>query len=310
MFDLDYAFKILETLTPSKVVLQFQDELLSESFSVYNIMQQQFRSKGIEFYINADSTWGSSADDISAKHIDGQIILFFGRDINISHEAVYFIPYFLPLSFCDVLLLIRSHDMGNFQNTFIFYEASYTWLVMKLQFSLDNCRMMRTQVNQSRPMKSTISASNDEVIGGFYIDSAVMDTNSCFLYIGNNFSQLTSIAGRFPMHSLFQLNPLEMSIREIPVRNKLLAEKYGRISKVENAEVIGIIIHSMSMNAEATRNLIGKVEAMIKRAEKQFYTFVIGRIDESKLENFPEVSNGFFVGLVFYSTDASFYVSF
>lgn len=293
MFDLDLAISIVEAENPSRVVLQFQDAYLEESILIYDFLQSHFRNFGIEFYINADSTWGSAADDISAKHVNGQIILFFGRDMSISHAAVYFIPYSVKVATNDAWVVIKSFLSERENFTIVFYESSYLWLAMKVQFYLDNGKLVHSQlVRENVKCANFQTDKSDEIIGGFCIEKSVLkmnEQNSQILYIGSDSCQLTSICGRFPSHIIAHFDPLEMRIKEVPSRHRLLAERYGRISKVEEANVVGILIHSMSMDAEDTKLLIENIENMICEAGKQFYTFVIGRIDESKLENFPEI---------------------
>lgn len=291
MFDFDLAFNILETEKPHKVVLQFQDSLLSESILVYNTLQRQFRDNDIEFFINADSTWGSSADDISAKHVNGQIILFFGMDMTICHKMVFFIPFYASISVQGSLRAVEKTFDDKYSKTFLFYESSYYWLALKFHFAFERSYLVQSNLLTSRDTSVHSYETKNEIIGGFCVDQNLDESRDThrILYIGRSNSQLTTISARFPEHKMSHFDPIEGTTVELPPRNRILAEHYGRISKVENADVIGIIIHSMSMDAVETKRVINSIESMIHRAGKQFYTFVIGRIDESKLENFPEV---------------------
>lgn len=290
MFDIDFALQVLEKVRPTRVVLQFQDSFLSESVSVFQILREKYSKKEAEFYINADSTWGSSADDISSKHVDGDIILMFGKDATIRNSLVYFIPFSLKVPVDDAIADLRDTFEKSFRRVHIFYESTYFWLALKVFFAFGKSSLAVSQLVRNRNDFSC--STDDEVVGGFHVDRELdLDKENCgMLYIGSTNSQLTYISGRFPDHHFFHYDPSKRSSNELPPRNRLLAERYGRISRVEASEIIGIIIHSMSMEANETKRIIDAVEEMIKMAGKQFYTFAIGRIDESKLENFPEVS--------------------
>lgn len=290
MFDIDFALQVLEKERPSRVVLQFQDSFLSESISVFQVLREKYSRKEAEFYINADSTWGSSADDISSKHVDGDIILMFGKDATIRNSLVYFIPFSLKIPVNDAIADLRDTFEKPLHRVHIFYESTYYWLALKVFFAFGKSSLAVSQLVRNRNDFS--GSADDEVVGGFYVDRDLdLDKDDCgILYIGSTSSQLTSISGRFPDHRFYHYDPSSRSSKELPFRSRLLAERYGRISRVESSEIIGIIIHSMSMEANETKRIIDAVEAMITLAGKQFYTFAIGRIDESKLENFPEVS--------------------
>ena len=52
---------------------------------------------------------------------------------------------------------------------------------------------------------------------------------------------------------------------------------------------MGIIVGSMGLNDTVTRALVCRLEKLITSASKKHYTFVMGRLNEAKLCNFPEV---------------------
>jgi hypothetical protein len=45
----------------------------------------------------------------------------------------------------------------------------------------------------------------------------------------------------------------------------------------------------MGLSGEVTQAIVGRLEILIKAAKKNSYVFVMGRLNEAKLCNFPEV---------------------
>ena len=65
-----------------RVVLQFPDELLGRCVDVFNHFRLLVPTAS--FYIAADSTYGSSVDDVSALHVDSDLLVYFGSDLSSS----------------------------------------------------------------------------------------------------------------------------------------------------------------------------------------------------------------------------------
>jgi len=58
---------------------------------------------------------------------------------------------------------------------------------------------------------------------------------------------------------------------------------------VKDASVIGIIVGSMGLTADSTNHLLKRLQTLIYHSGKKHYTFVMGRLNEAKLCNFPEI---------------------
>ena len=96
-FELDAIIHIIRTNAFRTVVLQFPDDELQYSINVHDYLQARLEedtysepteavtaSEGVDLFIAADSTWGSSIDDVSAMHCDCDLLVYFGTDLSSS----------------------------------------------------------------------------------------------------------------------------------------------------------------------------------------------------------------------------------
>jgi diphthamide biosynthesis enzyme Dph1/Dph2-like protein len=171
-------------------------------------------------------------------------------------------------------------------------------------------------------LPSTSSSSED-----LSSTSSSSPSNSVILYIGNKKEQIEKILFRFNNISFYQINPSELPSQSLTEKDQrkekkeaalqqpsytekgkpeerkqrshlirkgnstfsLLNERYGGIERVKKAKIIGLLIGSMGYEIDITSAIIDRLEKLIRAAGKYFYTFVMGRINESKLCNFPEI---------------------
>ena len=84
-FDLEAVKRLIITHNFKRVALQFPDELLNICVPVYQHLsvglEETAPESDIELFISADSTFGSSVDDVSALHVSGDVIVYFGTTI-------------------------------------------------------------------------------------------------------------------------------------------------------------------------------------------------------------------------------------
>ncbi|KAJ1932522.1 Diphthamide biosynthesis protein 2, partial [Linderina macrospora] len=117
----------------------------------------------------------------------------------------------------------------------------------------------------------------DTVIGDYTI-----------LYIGGESPTLTNIMLTQRCQAVFSYDPRASTMREETYKvNKHLNRRYFMVQKAKDADVIGIVVGTLA----ATRYLsvVESLKAMIRRAHKKFYVFVVGKLNVPKLANFAEI---------------------
>ena len=85
-FELDNIISIILKGNYKLLILQFTDDFLHISSDVYEYMSSKLIETGhfADIFIAADSTYGSSVDDISAQHVCGDLLVYFGDDLSSS----------------------------------------------------------------------------------------------------------------------------------------------------------------------------------------------------------------------------------
>lgn len=83
LFDLMNIKKIIRENNFKIITLQFPDHLLGCSVEVYLRLLRD-GDPDVNFFIAADSTYGSSVDDVSAIHVGSDALVYFGDDLSSS----------------------------------------------------------------------------------------------------------------------------------------------------------------------------------------------------------------------------------
>jgi len=84
-FDLEIVCELLMRYKFNNIILEFIDEYLPYSVTIYKVIRNILNNNGynsLSLYISADSTFGSSVDDVSALHVNGDVIVHFGSDLS------------------------------------------------------------------------------------------------------------------------------------------------------------------------------------------------------------------------------------
>jgi diphthamide biosynthesis enzyme Dph1/Dph2-like protein len=83
LYALDGVCAHIQAFALKTVVLQFPDDALMHCTAVYYYMED-ILGEEYSLFIVADSTFGSSVDDVSAMHVDSSVIVYFGSDLSSS----------------------------------------------------------------------------------------------------------------------------------------------------------------------------------------------------------------------------------
>jgi len=340
-----------------RCVLQFPDEELEHCVAVYEFMSTQLPPT-VCLFIAADSTFGSSVDDISAQHVDGDVLVFFGSDLSSSGAMpVLVVPSNKHVPDVEDCLdkftsASRASTLSSTSTTtapeegsataaaeapleieaLLLYEPGYSQSVlhdiaqrlaasynMKITLaSLPLCADLSSwspsssspsssssssasSSSSSSASSSSLSSDADEagkkqanslLLGGLLIPASSSGSSSIDLifYIGDKSEQLSSIMLHFSQQTLLAYSPMTKALLKIRGQDsKIFRERYGGVSRVKDSSIIGIIIGSMGLTGESTRLIVTRLEGLIHAAGKKSYTFVMGRLNEAKLCNFPEI---------------------
>lgn len=303
IFDLS---ALLERLTQghySRVILQFVDDYLVYCVDIYAILRAALPST-TQVYITADSSWGSSADDVSALHVDGEVLVFFGDDLSASssHLDVIVVPKLrqmdlpaLMKALTDAMELEVPHSEIARGSYALLYEPGLYWAALRLSaLSLPGNTVLAKlppqanlhQLKQTNPAWADLAS-----VGGLLLPRDLLqEPQTTLVYIGDREEQLNRILLQYSNLPLLHYSPFTQSIAALRGGEcKQLYERYGGIAKVKDCQTFGIIVGSMGISADLAKAVVSRLQTLLSAAGKKFYTFVMGRINEAKLGNFPEV---------------------
>jgi diphthamide biosynthesis protein 2 len=109
-------------------------------------------------------------------------------------------------------------------------------------------------------------------------------------YIGDKREQISASMLRLSNYPAVSFSPTSGTVSvSIGSETREFQERYGGVSKVKDAEIIGIIVGSMGLGEGTTNLLIDRLQKLIVASGRKYYTFVMGRLNEAKLCNFPEI---------------------
>jgi diphthamide biosynthesis protein 2 len=307
-YDIESVVRLVGQFGFKRIAIQFPDDNLHCCVPVYEMLSSKLGN--VEIFITADSTWGSSIDDVSAMHYDADLLVYFGSDLSSSGTMpVVVVPNEKRINItdcCAELNTVLSADMVS--NVILFYEPSY-------HRSIDN---IVTTLEQSNPSASfsyarlppcadllnwrpdtalcTDRDNSTRIIGGLVVDAEssqkIQDDgrNTVLIYIGEKLEQRVNIFLSLTDYRAICYSPMEGKLESFRGDQTIeFRERYGGVSKVKDANIIGIIIGSMGLTAELTNGIVRRLQLLIEAAGKRHYCFVMGRLTEAKLCNFPEI---------------------
>jgi len=108
------------------------------------------------------------------------------------------------------------------------------------------------------------------------------------LYIGEEGMTLTNLMLVLNRCSFYTYNPRTQIFRQETLNvNQQLRKRYYLIEKAKDAKLIGILVATLGVANYL--EVIERIKEIITRAGKKYYTFVVGKLNPSKLANFPEI---------------------
>ena len=322
-YDVDALCEYVMHKECKKIVLQFPDEILTECVGLYEEVRSQL-PLSTEVYIAADSTFGSSVDDISAQHVDSDLLVYFGSDMSSSGcMPVVVVPY--RRTFPDVEAVVTQlcsqipdSDQDKLPEVLLLYDPSYYHAVQGLVHELEMSGMSSSKPvphitmgglpdcadiydtgssSISSSSKATgvdaaaLNAAECEIIGGLLGPKKFLENDALHIwYIGDKDTQIVNILLRVSSAVVAIYSPIMKTISLVEGQTKReYAGRYGGISRVKDASIVGLIVGSMGLTGEATNALVSRLRRLLTAARKRCYVLVMGRLNDAKLCNFPEI---------------------
>lgn len=301
-FDLEAACSVIARHGFRTVALQFPDQTAHLSVQCYLEMLRLLADPLVSLYIITDSSYGNSVDDISANHIDAQLLVYFGDDLNSSSSVPLLLLPWREHMLDDSFEMSAASLLDSLTAVpvIVCVDPSYHHhtlpILTRLAQQYSNVSLARLPKcadalnwSDSNALDRSVSASA-VVLGGLYVPAESVTDKTVIFYIGVKTNQLISIQLKMAANLIKHYNPVTHTWSEVTGEStREFQQRYGGIARVQGAAVVGVVVGSMGLTAAVTQALTARLQRLILAAGKQYYTFVMGRLSESKLCNFPDV---------------------
>lgn len=255
-FNLDAVCAIIAQHKFQRIALQFPDEFLNKCISIYTYVINHINDDDVDVFIIGDSTYGSSVDDISAQHVDSDILVYFGSDLSSSGSMpVMVVPYRkdIDVQNCTkrVADKLDESDVNESTQILLVYELDYSHVIENLKnqmksnivlAELPSCANLLDWKTEDSQMSSLLLSNLEYTkVGGLLVLAEVINNpDLIILYVGNKPQQLVSINIRMSDHMIISYNPESKECNsQKGCESKVFRERYGGLLRVGDANIIG-----------------------------------------------------------------------
>ncbi|KAF8320686.1 diphthamide biosynthesis protein [Clavulina sp. PMI_390] len=305
VYEINETVAELEKHSFGRVALQFPDELLPYSVPIYRSLKAKLPA--IEFYVMADTTYGSCCvDEVAAQHVDADAVVHYGHAC-LSPTTRLPSFYVFPRKAIDAVAcaeaLRDAHRNLEQQPTslVIILDLAYHYKADLLRTSLEKELSpelkihMWTLPDRFIPPQSTSSSQGAAVANRHRLPSVLLPNECVIYYIGGESLALNNILLTNGQTTVFSYDPASRSTRlESPKSNRLLMRRYAVVHKARDADVFGILVGTLGVgklifSAAQYLPVINFLRKAIARARKKSYTVSVGKLNPAKLGNFMEI---------------------
>lgn len=294
MYEIDRCAEWIKNHNFSKVALQFPDNLLSDAMTVALKLGEIISG---QVFVLGDTSFGSCCvDEIAAEHVSADAIIHFGHSCLSPTKR-------LPVLYVFGKQIFDIQDATNcFKRLFfdvksrviLIYEVMYSYAIDSFVERLkayENLVVSRLEI-PGEDIKFINANENFIPITTnhryFLIPAENALNDYKIFYIGSRTVTLTNFMLSLKNSLFYSYNPLQKIARvETLDVNKHLKRRYYYIEKAKDANIIGILVGTIGVSKYMT--IIKHLKELIKQAGKKSYTLVIGKLNNEKLANFPEI---------------------
>lgn len=261
-FDLDAVCALITKHGFLRVALQFPDEFLVNCISIYTYIISRIANDAVEVFIIGDSTYGSSIDDISAQHVNSDVLIYFGSDLSSSGSIpVVIVPFCKELD-CDLcnqqfIDILQQKELTITAPILLLYELSYSKAIQTFKKNskfqslqnliiaeLPEAASLTDWDPKTSQLPSIIVKDNKTKVGGLLVSTELLNNPELIIwYIGEKDEQLVSINIRMSEHFIVSYNPDKNILKFLKgCESKEFRERYGGLLRVKDANIIGSIL--------------------------------------------------------------------
>ncbi|KAG7085580.1 hypothetical protein E1B28_003135 [Marasmius oreades] len=297
-YEIDKTAREIEKGDYKRTALQFPDELLHDSVSIFCKLKRKIGSHR-ELYVLADTSYGSCCvDEVAAQHVDAEAMVHYGYACM---SQTYRLPVFYVFGKKGVDVddcvskfydLFSRHENSRGATIVIRHDVVYTHLAESILDKLRNTvplgvnliysnvpdKLMppTDQTTQTQPLHESYRISEDPV------------QDCTILYVGEESLGLTNLLITHSACDVFSYSPSQKTCQLQSIRtNRMLMRRYVVVQKARDADVFGILVGTLGVASYLP--LIKHLRAKLSAAKKKVYTMSVGKLNPAKLANFMEI---------------------
>ncbi|WVR06104.1 diphthamide biosynthesis protein 2 [Kwoniella sp. DSM 27419] len=305
------AFEVDETVRQvleggyKTIGLQFPDELLPSSVSVYRSIQTRIGHTGAQAYVLADSTYGNCCPDVlSCLHLPADFLVHYGHACLTPTDAIP-VHYVFPRRKLDTQhavesLIEASKDELEGKGVVVIWDVAYDWLADDVRSTFSAaCSAPISFAAIQKPPTSRAGSPGEK--GKAPALRAIetpegLDMADCVLwYIGEEGRSCMNLQMTHAYNPLFVYSPTKQDVAALHrTTSRLLQKRLFALHSAMNADIFGLIVSNIGLRS--SQPLLRQLREDLKRAKKKSYTLSVGRLNPAKLANFAEVECFVLVG--------------
>ena len=287
-FDIDKCVEFIKQGNHRNVCLQFPDELLSYSNSVSVMIEKLC---GFKCAILADTSYGSCCvDEVAGQHFEADAIIHFGHSCLSQTEINSVLYIFGKSSFdaTDFIMQVKKTFSDEF--ILVFYDVCYYAAIQEeKQRLMQNCpKLIISEIKLQTNLKADDNSNIFETCFGRSYSLPKNLSDYKIVYIGGESLALNNFIMKFNRIAIFSYEPTTKTmVRQGVNVNKLLMKRFYLIEKAKDASIVGIIIGTLGVAWH--KEMLTRMQKVLKTAGKKCYTFLVGKINVPKLANYAEI---------------------
>eukprot|EP01117_Protostelium_nocturnum_P013073 TRINITY_DN4852_c2_g1_i1.p1 TRINITY_DN4852_c2_g1~~TRINITY_DN4852_c2_g1_i1.p1 ORF type:complete len:429 (-),score=115.88 TRINITY_DN4852_c2_g1_i1:107-1393(-) len=299
-FDVKGTIECIKQHQFKRIALQFGDEWMKYSPKVAEWLRKETNAN---IFILGDTSFGSCCvDEVAAEHLEGDVIIHYGR-------ACLSLTTRLPVYYVFGMGSINLNDfeskleetlslMEGKKDVILFYDPFYQHCLNKLQPKFEN-RLRWTFIEGGLRQVVTLQEGKSDTFFGRRIEKRESEeeidwmdpqiqSNTNFIWVGNEGTTLNNLMMTFNLSQFYSYSPTTLVFRQENINvNRALMKRYYLVQQAKDAEVIGIVVGTLGVGRYM--DMIEYLKKVIRDCGKQYYTFIVGKLNVAKLANFQEI---------------------
>lgn len=292
-YDIDRTSSEIQSRLLKRIALQFPDEMLRDSVSVYLSLGAALRSKGyVDFnlFVLADTSYGSCCvDEVAAQHVNADAVVHYGHAClspTTRLPTIYVYgrrkvdPERVATSFASACAELSPKSITLRMDVSCCYAADD--IIKALQLRLSD---MHISYSQLPGFQAALETWRSDETQSSHEPSAETGT---ILFVGPETLALTNLMITHGNYQVFRYDPASDTCSLESVRtNKLLMRRYTMVQRARDADVFGILVGTLGVASYL--HLIKQLRQVLTQKGKKTYTISVGKLNPAKLANFAEI---------------------